>query len=312
MDKNPISLYVVQASKPRQPVSNFVYNLLIYSISLTYKWKLTILIRLTGVLTNILVMSENLAHFPWENVKIEVLMNCTFEGLYGSIPPPSPPEATWPTNLQKAGFTPGFTVFLPLVDPLYMWHMSALIIILGGVPTKAIGPINEWWTAGFDGGENVLIGFTTGLQSLNLWLCFLGVYLICMSRDNMEKNWVMCIISNIAAFAEYILMQASEDYMPFMNIMKEKIAMSKVCSSIIFQNIMTESSSTPGILEVMGSNPIEFKPWKFSGPLPQLLKLTSSQWGTWLLAWSQKNVINILKMFKCCFPLADCHWVYAG
>lgn len=33
---------------------------------------------------------------------------------------------------------------------------------------------------------------------------------------------------NLAAFAEYILMQASEDYMPFMNIMREKIAMSKV------------------------------------------------------------------------------------
>jgi len=25
-----------------------------------------------------------------------------------------------------------------------------------------MGPINEWWTAGFDGGENALIGFSTG------------------------------------------------------------------------------------------------------------------------------------------------------
>ena len=32
----------------------------------------------------------------------------------------------------------------------------------GGVPAKAIGPINEWFVAGFDGGENALIGFTTG------------------------------------------------------------------------------------------------------------------------------------------------------
>ena len=32
----------------------------------------------------------------------------------------------------------------------------------GGIPTKAIGPINEWWTTGFDGGENVVIGVTTG------------------------------------------------------------------------------------------------------------------------------------------------------
>ena len=32
----------------------------------------------------------------------------------------------------------------------------------------------------------------------------------------------------LVAFAEYILMQASEEYMPFMNLMKEKTAMSKV------------------------------------------------------------------------------------
>jgi len=25
-----------------------------------------------------------------------------------------------------------------------------------------MGPINEWWTAGFDGGQNALIGFSTG------------------------------------------------------------------------------------------------------------------------------------------------------
>lgn len=38
-----------------------------------------------------------------------------------------------------------------------------LFILKGGVPTKNIGPINEWWVAGFDGGENALIGFTTGI-----------------------------------------------------------------------------------------------------------------------------------------------------
>ncbi|CAH3033865.1 unnamed protein product [Pocillopora meandrina] len=69
----------------------------------------------------------------------------------------------------------------------------------GGVPTKALGPINEWWTTGFDGGENALIGFTT-------------------------------------AFAEYILMQASEEYMPFMNLMREKIAMSKIVIEFIQDN----------------------------------------------------------------------------
>jgi DNA (cytosine-5)-methyltransferase 1 len=36
----------------------------------------------------------------------------------------------------------------------------------GGIPTKAIGPINEWWTTGFDGGENVVIGVTTGMVVL--------------------------------------------------------------------------------------------------------------------------------------------------
>ena len=34
--------------------------------------------------------------------------------------------------------------------------------VAGGVPTKNMGPINSWWTAGFDGGENALIGFSTG------------------------------------------------------------------------------------------------------------------------------------------------------
>jgi len=35
-------------------------------------------------------------------------------------------------------------------------------IFAGGIWTRNMGPINEWWTAGFDGGENALIGFSTG------------------------------------------------------------------------------------------------------------------------------------------------------
>ena len=35
-------------------------------------------------------------------------------------------------------------------------------VLKGGIACKEIGPINEWWTAGFDGGENALIGITTG------------------------------------------------------------------------------------------------------------------------------------------------------
>ncbi|XP_014661569.1 PREDICTED: DNA (cytosine-5)-methyltransferase 1-like [Priapulus caudatus] len=60
----------------------------------------------------------------------------------------------------------------------------------GGISTRNMGPINEWWTAGFDGGENALIGFST-------------------------------------AFADYILMQPSEAYAPYIDAVKEKIHLSK-------------------------------------------------------------------------------------
>ena len=40
--------------------------------------------------------------------------------------------------------------------------MSVCSVLKGGIACKEIGPINEWWTAGFDGGENALIGITTG------------------------------------------------------------------------------------------------------------------------------------------------------
>lgn len=35
-----------------------------------------------------------------------------------------------------------------------------------------MGPINEWWIAGFDGGEKALIGFGTGTQKICLLLIF--------------------------------------------------------------------------------------------------------------------------------------------
>jgi len=38
---------------------------------------------------------------------------------------------------------------------------------VGGIWTRNMGPINEWWTAGFDGGENALIGFSTGMLPLS-------------------------------------------------------------------------------------------------------------------------------------------------
>lgn len=70
----------------------------------------------------------------------------------------------------------------------------------GGVPTKDMGPINEWYVSGFDGGELALIGFNT-------------------------------------AFAEYILMDPSEEYAPFMDIVKEKIYMSKLVIEFLLDEI---------------------------------------------------------------------------
>ena len=54
-----------------------------------------------------------------------------------------------------------------------------------------MGPVNSWWIAGFDGGEQALIGFTT-------------------------------------AFADYFLMNPSMEYEPFMSAVHEKIYLSKI------------------------------------------------------------------------------------
>ncbi|XP_076753512.1 DNA (cytosine-5)-methyltransferase PliMCI [Xylocopa sonorina] len=70
----------------------------------------------------------------------------------------------------------------------------------GGVPTKDMGPINEWWVSGFDGGELALVGFTT-------------------------------------AFGEYILMEPAEAYTPFMESVKEKIYMSKIVIEFLLDEI---------------------------------------------------------------------------
>ena len=48
--------------------------------------------------------------------------------------------------------------------------------IEGGIPTKRLGPINEWWTSGFDGGEHALVGFTTGkVTQCLIWRWFYTV-----------------------------------------------------------------------------------------------------------------------------------------
>ena len=58
--------------------------------------------------------------------------------------------------------------------------------IEGGVPVKDVGDIVSWWTSGFDGGDAVILGVSSEI-------------------------------------ADYILMQPSELYRPFMNIVHEKV-----------------------------------------------------------------------------------------
>ncbi|XP_044758419.1 DNA (cytosine-5)-methyltransferase 1-like isoform X2 [Coccinella septempunctata] len=60
----------------------------------------------------------------------------------------------------------------------------------GGIPAFDMGPINEWWTTGFDGGEKALVGFSTD-------------------------------------YADYYLMEPSEEYKPFLEAVNEKIHLSK-------------------------------------------------------------------------------------
>lgn len=85
--------------------------------------------------------------------------------------------------------------FSGFVKPIYEEDPSPE----GGVPARAMGPINEWWVAGFDGGEHPLIGFST-------------------------------------AYAEYVLMAPSEAYTSFMNAMKEKIHISKTIIEFLANN----------------------------------------------------------------------------
>ncbi|PIK50643.1 DNA (cytosine-5)-methytransferase 1 [Apostichopus japonicus] len=73
----------------------------------------------------------------------------------------------------------------------------------GGIPTKALGPINEWYITGFDGGEKALIGFGT-------------------------------------AFAEYILVDPSECYMPFWKSVQEKIYISKIVIEFLQKNVASD------------------------------------------------------------------------
>lgn len=73
----------------------------------------------------------------------------------------------------------------------------------GGIYTRAMGPIGAWWTAGFDGGENAVVGFTT-------------------------------------PYADYVLMAPSDQYVSFMDALKEKIYMSK----LVIETLVKEPNFT--------------------------------------------------------------------
>ncbi|KAG8228425.1 hypothetical protein J437_LFUL003902, partial [Ladona fulva] len=63
--------------------------------------------------------------------------------------------------------------------------------IKGGIPAKDLGPITGWWISGFDGGESAVLAFSTAL-------------------------------------GDYILMEPSVSYSPFMDAVMEKIFISKI------------------------------------------------------------------------------------
>lgn len=73
----------------------------------------------------------------------------------------------------------------------------------GGLPTKDIGPITEWWFSGFDGGENIIVGLET-------------------------------------AYASYVLAKPHESYSSFTTRMTDKLYLSKLV--IEFQNKNSEAS----------------------------------------------------------------------
>ncbi|KAF5303293.1 hypothetical protein FQA39_LY10032 [Lamprigera yunnana] len=77
--------------------------------------------------------------------------------------------------------------FSGYVKPIYEEDSSTN----NGIPTKDMGPINEWYISGFDGGEKAVIGFST-------------------------------------AYSEYYLMEASIEYAPLMKIMRVKIVLAKI------------------------------------------------------------------------------------
>ncbi|KAG1714242.1 DNA (cytosine-5)-methyltransferase 1 [Nymphon striatum] len=88
--------------------------------------------------------------------------------------------------------------FSGYVKPIYDENPS----IEGGVPAKRIGPIVEWWCAGFDGGEKTLVGFST-------------------------------------LYCHYFMMNPSTEYAPYIDNIQEKVFMNKVTIEFLTENPYT-------------------------------------------------------------------------
>lgn len=96
-----------------------------------------------------------------------------------------------------------------------------LAVVTGGIPAKDMGPINEWWVSGFDGGERALIGFST-------------------------------------AFGEYYLMEPSEAYAPLMESVKEKIYMGKLVIEFLLDEENASYEDLLNKLQVSNEREVHF------------------------------------------------------
>lgn len=141
-------------------------------------------------------------------------------------------------------------------------HVTMPAFISGGVPTKAIGPINEWWTAGFDGGENALIGFTTGLQPLKTWLCF-EVYTIwflwigiLLKRIHLTNIFLAYNCSFCRVYIDAGIRGVYAIYESHQRKDSHEQGTCTISSWIIIQNIMTIKHHT-GYHRATGLSPIE-------------------------------------------------------
>lgn len=68
-----------------------------------------------------------------------------------------------------------------------------------GIPAHNIGPINEWYISGFDGGEKAIVGIFT-------------------------------------AYAHYILLEPSEEYLEFVKLLTLKISLLKIVIEFLIKH----------------------------------------------------------------------------